>query len=67
MTTDEKPKARPGFGGMTPERRREVAAKGGSSVDPAKRAFSKNRDLASAAGKLGGATSHGGGRKPKAP
>jgi uncharacterized protein len=66
--TDETPRRRGGgFAAMTPERRAEVARKGGSSVDPANRAFSKDPNLAKRAGKLGGATSHGGGRKPKAP
>ena len=36
---------------MAPERRCELASQGGKSVDPAKRAFALNRDLASAAAK----------------
>jgi general stress protein YciG len=40
---------------MTPERRKEVAAKGGKSVKPENRSFTTNRDLASKAGKKGGA------------
>ena len=42
---------------MTPERRREIAAKGGKSVPSDKRAFSQNRSLASQAGIKGGAVS----------
>jgi general stress protein YciG len=44
-----------GFAGMTPERRKEVAAKGGKSVKPENRSFATNRDLASKAGRKGGA------------
>src|SRR5437764_1398837 len=43
-----------GFASMTPERRREIAAKGGRSVRPEQRSFSKDRDLARTAGKVGG-------------
>ena len=39
---------------MTPERRKEVASKGGSSVKGQNRAFSKDRALAQAAGRKGG-------------
>ena len=51
MPTEGKPR---GFAAMTPERRREIARKGGSSVPAAKRSFSANRDLAEAAGRKGG-------------
>jgi general stress protein YciG len=44
------PTGKRGFASMTPERRREIAAKGGKSVPPEKRAFSQNRELASKAG-----------------
>ena len=44
-----------GFAGMTPERRREIAAKGGKSVPANKRAFAANKDLAIKAGRKGGA------------
>jgi general stress protein YciG len=44
---------RRGFASMSPERRREVAAKGGSSVPAEHRSFSQNRDLASTAGEKG--------------
>ena len=51
---DEKPKALRGFAAMSPERRKEIARLGGASIPPEKRAFSKNRDLASNAGRAGG-------------
>lgn len=54
-----------GFAGMTPERRREVAAKGGSSVKPHNRSFARDNALASRAGALGGQKSAGGGRRKK--
>ncbi|MDF2901089.1 MAG: hypothetical protein K0Q62_1148 [Phenylobacterium sp.] len=47
------PKLR-GFAKMSPERRREVASKGGSSVEPQERAFARDPDLASRAGRIGG-------------
>ncbi len=43
-----------GFGSMSPEKKREIASKGGKSVPSAKRSFSQNRDLASEAGRKGG-------------
>jgi hypothetical protein len=43
-----------GFGTMTEERRRKIAALGGSSVPKSKRSFSKDHDLAVRAGRLGG-------------
>jgi len=39
---------------MTPEKRREIASRGGKSVPNEKRSFSVNRDLASDAGRKGG-------------
>lgn len=44
-----------GFQHLTPEQRREIAQKGGASVDPSKRAFSRDRTLARSAGAKGGA------------
>lgn len=61
-TTPTKPRARRGFAVMNPERRREIARKGGASVPGDKRSFAKDRDLAASAGRKGGETSHGGGR-----
>jgi general stress protein YciG len=43
-----------GFASLTPERRREIASKGGKSVPAEKRSYSMNRELAAAAGKKGG-------------
>lgn len=48
-----------GFACMTPEQRREVSAKGGSSVSPDNRSFSKDRALAEAAGRKGGEATRG--------
>ena len=41
-----------GFAAMTPERRKEIATKGGLSV-PAEKRYYNNREAASAAGKKG--------------
>ena len=57
-----KPKSRRGFAAMNPERRREIARKGGASVPSEKRSFAKDRDLAATAGRKGGESSRGGGR-----
>jgi len=46
-----------GFASMTPEKRREIAIKGGKSVPKEKRAYSVNRDLAAKAGAKGGKAS----------
>jgi general stress protein YciG len=52
----EKPKSKRGFAAMDPERRREIAARGGASVPAEKRSFSKSRDLAASAGRSGGSS-----------
>ena len=57
-----KPRARRGFAAMNPERRREIARKGGASVPGEKRSFAKDRDLAASAGRKDGEASRGGGR-----
>lgn len=62
----DKPKSRRGFAAMSPEMRREIARKGGASVPHHKRTFSRDRDLAATAGRAGGESSRGGGRKRKA-
>lgn len=62
-----KPKARRGFAAMNPERRREIARKGGAGVPAHKRSFATNRDLAASAGKKGGESSTGGGRRTPVP
>ena len=43
-----------GFASMIPERRREIASKGGKSVKPENRAYSRDKDLAARAGRKGG-------------
>lgn len=48
-------KLRRGFACMDPERRREIASKGGKSVPAEKRSYSQDRELAAAAGRKGGA------------
>ncbi len=55
-----------GFAAMDPERRREIARRGGASVPSDKRSFAQDRNLAANAGRKGGAASKGGGRKPAA-
>lgn len=60
---DQKRPARRGFAAMNPDRRREIARKGGASVPSEKRSFAKDRDLAASAGRKGGEASHGGGRR----
>ena len=64
--TTTKPKSRRGFASMHPDRQREIARKGGSSVPNDKRSFSQDRKLAASAGQKGGENSHGGGRSRKA-
>lgn len=59
----DKPRKPRGFAAMSIEKRREIAAKGGGNVKPENRSFSRNRELAKAAGSLGGTASRGGGRK----
>ncbi len=53
-------KSNRGFASMDEDKQREIASKGGKSVPPEERSFSKDRDLASEAGKKGGENSHGG-------
>ena len=43
-----------GIAKMTPDKVREISSKGGSATPPEKRSFSKDRSLASEAGKIGG-------------
>ena len=47
-------KQRRGFARMSPETRRQVASKGGAAQAPSDRAFSRDRELAVAAGRKGG-------------
>lgn len=53
MTDTPKPR---GFAAMDPERRRAAAAKGGAAVPADRRSFSKDPELATRAGKIGGAS-----------
>ena len=53
---NEKPKSRKGLASLSPEKRRLIASMGGKSVPKEKRTFSRNRAVASAAGKKGGRT-----------
>lgn len=46
-----------GFAAMDPEKQREIARKGGASVRPEDRAFSRDRGLAADAGRKGGEAS----------
>ena len=48
------PSGKRGFASMTPEKRREIASKGGKSVKSENRTFSKNQNLAKRAGAKGG-------------
>ena len=65
-TSEQRPKAKRGFAAMSPEKRREIARKGGASVPSEKRSFSQSPDLAAKAGRKGGESSHGGGRRSAA-
>jgi general stress protein YciG len=47
--------SRRGFASLSPERRSQIASNGGRALRPELRAFSKNRELAAAAGAKGGA------------
>ena len=57
--------AKRGFASMDAALQREIARKGGRSVPPEERSFSKDRALAAQAGRKGGEASHGG-RRPQA-
>lgn len=51
------PKKKRGFAAMSPERVREIARKGGSTLPPEKRPYYQNRELARSAGSKGGIAS----------
>lgn len=55
----ERVRARRGFACMDPERRREIARKGGASVPGEKRSFAQDRELAATAGRKGGEAGRG--------
>lgn len=48
-----------GFASMDENKQRNIASKGGKSVDPEDRSFAKDRELAREAGKKGGHESGG--------
>jgi uncharacterized protein len=48
-----------GFASMDPEKQRQIASMGGSSVPAAKRPFAQNHRLAAEAGRKGGMASGG--------
>ena len=50
-TTPPRPRS---FAAMSPEKRREIAAKGGASLAPEKRSFARDPARARAAGQKGG-------------
>lgn len=56
MTAENKDRVRSerGFAAMDEEKQREIARKGGQSVPPEQRSFSKDPALASQAGRKGG-------------
>lgn len=56
--TDAPTKKKQGFACLSPEKRREIASKGGSSVKPENRAYSRDPDLARRAGLMGGMAPH---------
>lgn len=58
------PKKRRGFAAMDPEKRREIARKGGAAVPADKRSFATQEGLAARAGSKGGEASR---RPSKAP
>jgi uncharacterized protein len=47
-------KSKRGFASMSPEKRGEIATKGGKAVPAERRSFSQNADLAASAGRKGG-------------
>lgn len=49
-----------GLASLSPERRAEIARKGGASVPAEKRSFAQNRNLARTAGAKGGAAKKAG-------
>ena len=51
-----------GFASMDEQKQKDVASKGGKSVAPEDRSFSKDSELAPEAGRKGGQSSHSGGR-----
>lgn len=59
MKSSKRIPSRRGFASMSPERQREISSLGGKSVPPEKRSFTKDPNLASKAGRIGGLKSKG--------
>lgn len=59
--THESGSSNRGFGSMDEDKQREAASKGGQSVPAEERSFSKDRELASEAGRKGGEAKGGSG------
>jgi general stress protein YciG len=58
MANQDKPgTSKRGFASMDEAKQREIARKGGESVPPEQRSFSKDRELAAEAGRKGGEAS----------
>ena len=58
MMSRDKPKGKRGFASMSPEKRSEIARKGGMSVPADKRSFYRDKLLAAKAGAKGGKADH---------
>ncbi len=54
MDEEQPKKKKRGFASMSPEKRREIASKGGKAVPAERRSFSQSAELASVAGRKGG-------------
>lgn len=63
MATRSKEPAKRGFAAMDPAKQREIARKGGKASGGN---FANDRERAAEAGRIGGRTSHGGGRRAEA-
>ncbi len=57
-TMIEHQKLRRGFASMNADRQRDIASLGGRSIKPENRVFSRDRELAAAAGRKGGLAPH---------
>lgn len=53
-----KPKAKRGFAAMSPEKQRELSRKGGAALRPEDRPFTRDKKLASEAGRKGAVVSN---------
>jgi general stress protein YciG len=56
LETNSTTKSKRGFAAMDPVKRREISARGGAAVPAEKRSFSKSRELAVSAGRVGGSS-----------